>query len=78
MEHSYVIDFWSIQLFYQAKHLSDIVMFNGDLNVQLEVKLLKFNHPNLTLMHGVENTVPLFFNYVSKLPIVHQMVSSHK
>ena len=29
-------------------------------------------------MRGVEHTVLLFFNNVSKISIVHQMISSHK
>ena len=29
-------------------------------------------------MHGVEHTVLLFFNDVSKIPILYQMISAHK
>ena len=29
-------------------------------------------------MHGVEHTVSLFFNDVSKIPIVNQMITDHK
>ena len=61
-----------------AKTLSDIVMFDGDSNVQLAGRLLKVNYPNLTVMRGVERTVSLFFNDVSKIPIVNQRISSHK
>ena len=32
----------------------------------------------LTVMSGVEHTVSLLFNDVSKIPIVNQMISSHK
>ena len=53
-------------------------MFDGASNVQLGRKLLKVHYPKLTFMRGVEHTVLLFFNDVSKIPIVNQMISSHK
>ena len=51
-------------------------MFDGASNVKLGGKLLKVYYPKLTVMRGVEQTVSLFFNDVSKIPIVNQMVSS--
>ena len=57
--------------------LSDIVMFYGALNVQLSGRLLKVHYPKLTVMRGVENTVLLFFNDVSKTPISNKTISSH-
>ena len=53
-------------------------MFDGASNVQLGVKLLKVHYPKLTVMRGVEHTVSLFFNDVSKIPIINQMISTHK
>ena len=53
-------------------------MFDRASNVQLGGKLLKMHYPKLTVMRGVEYTVALFFNDVSKMPIVNQMISSHK
>ena len=44
----------------------------------LGVKLLKVHYPKLTVMRGVEHTVSLFFNGVSKIPILNQMISAHK
>ena len=61
-----------------AKTLSDIVIFYGASHVQIEGRLLKFHYPKLIVMHGVEHTVLLFFNYVSKIPIVNKTVSAHK
>ena len=52
-----------------GKQLIDIVMFDGDSNVQLGGKLLKVRYPKLTFMRGVEHTVSLFSNGVSKIPI---------
>ena len=60
------------------KKLSDIVMFDGASNVQLSGRILKVNYPKLTVMRGVEHTVSLFFNDVSKIPIVNKIISSHK
>ena len=39
---------------------------------------MKVHYPKLTVMRGVEHTVSLFFNYVSKITIVNQMISAHK
>ena len=61
-----------------GKKLTDIVMFDGASNVQLGGKLLKVHYPKLTVMCGVEHIVLLFFNHVSKIPIVNQMISCHK
>ena len=61
-----------------GKKLTDIVMFDGASNVQLGGKLLKMHYPKLTVMRGVEHTVLLFFNDVSKIPIVNQIISAHK
>ena len=61
-----------------SKKLTDIVMFDGASNVQRGGKLLKVHYTKLTVMRGVEQTVSLFFNDVSKIPIVNQMISAHK
>ena len=60
------------------KKLIDIVMFDGASNVQLGGKLLKVHYPKFKFMHGVEHTVLLFFNEFSNIPIVNQMISTHK
>ena len=36
------------------------------------------NYTKLKVMHGVEHTATLFFNDVSKIKIVHQIISAHK
>ena len=53
-------------------------MFYGDSNVKLGGKLLKVHYPKVTVMRGDEHTVLLFFNDVSKIPIVNQMIYAHK
>ena len=53
-------------------------MFDGASNVQLWGKLLKFHYPKWTVMGAVEHKLSLFFNDVSKIPIVHQGIASHK
>ena len=60
------------------KSIIDVIMFYGDSNVQLAVELLKICYPNITVMRGVEHTVSLFFNDVSKILVVNQMISAHK
>ena len=54
-----------------AKKISDIVMFDGDPDVQLAGRLLKVHYPRLTVMRGFEHTVSFFFNDFSKIPIVN-------
>ena len=53
-------------------------MFDGASNLQLGGKRLKLYYPNFTVMRGVEHTMSLFSNDVSKIPIVNQMISAHK
>ena len=53
-------------------------MFDGTSNVQLDGEMLKINYPNISVMSGVEQTVSLFFNDVSKIPVVNQMITAHK
>ena len=53
-------------------------MFDGASNVQLEGILLKVRYPKLAVMCGVEHTVLLFFNDISKIYIVNQVISAHK
>ena len=60
-----------------AKKLSDIVMFDGYSNVQLAARLLKVYYPKLTVTCGIEHTVLLFFNDVSNIAIVNQIISAH-
>ena len=53
-------------------------MFHWDSNVQLGGYILKINDLKLTVMHVVENTVSIFFNDISKIPIVNQMIPDQK
>ena len=57
---------------------SDIVIFDGDSNVKLAGRLLELNYTNLAVISGVEHTVLLFFNDASKIPIVNEIISTHK
>ena len=52
-------------------------MFDGASNVQLAGKLLKIHYPKVSVMRGVEHTVSLFFNDISKIPVVNQMITTH-
>ena len=61
-----------------GKCLTDVIIFDWASNVYHGGKVLKVHYPKLTVMHGVEHTVLLFFYDVSKIPIVNQMISAHK
>ena len=78
MGHYFVIDFETYERDWPNQKLSDIVMFDGSSNFKIMRRLLKVHYPTLTVMHGVEHTVSLFFNDVSKIPIVYQKISNHK
>ena len=58
MEYLYVIDFLStLKKIDLHKSITDVVMFDGALNVQLAGELLKIHYPKVSVMHGVEHTV---------------------
>ena len=61
-----------------GKYLTDVIMFDGASNVHLGGKRLKVHYPKLTVMRGVEHTLYLFFNDISKIPILNQMISVRK
>ena len=61
-----------------GKKITNVIMFDGASNVQLGGKRLKLHYPELTAMRGVEHTVSLFFNDVSKIPIVNLKNSAQK
>ena len=60
------------------KSIIDVIIFDGASNVQLAGELLQIRYPNITVMRGVEHTVSLFFNNVSKIPVVNQIITAHK
>ena len=53
-------------------------MFDGSSNIQLAYELLKTHYAKFSVMCGVEHTVSLFLNDVSKIPVVNQMITDHK
>ena len=70
----YVIDLLSTRKIDPTKIIIYVVMFYGDLNVQLGGEPLKIHQPKLTIMYGFEHTVYLFLNDVYKMPIVNQII----
>ena len=50
-------------------------MFDKYSNVQHAGRLLKAHYPNLTVMLGVEHTVSSFFNDISNILFLNQMIS---
>ena len=53
-------------------------MFDGASNIQIGERILKAYDPKLTVMRGVEHTVSLFFNDISRILVVYQIISAHK
>ena len=60
------------------KSITDVVIFGGASNIQLDGELLKIHYPKVSVMREVEHTVSSFFNYVSKITVVNQMIKDHK
>ena len=60
------------------KSIIDVFMFDGASNVQLTGELLESHYPKVLVMCGVEHTVSLFFNDVSKILVVNQIITAHK
>ena len=50
-----------------TKIITDIVMINGALNIQLKCQLLKYQYPKLTVMSVIEHTVSFFSMVLLKL-----------
>ena len=61
-----------------AKRITYIFMSCGALDVQLGGKLLKSYYPKFIVMRGFKHTVSLFLNDIYKIPIVNQIITSHK
>ena len=60
------------------KSITDVVMFDGASNVQLYGELLTLHYPKVLVMRGVEQTVSLFFNDISKTQVMNHMIKAHK
>ena len=53
-------------------------MFGGAWNVQLAGELLKIQYPKVSFMYGFEHTVSLFFNNITKILLVNQIITDHR
>ena len=51
-------------------------MFDGASNVQLYGEMLKIHYPKVSVMRWVGKTLSLFFNDVSKIPYLNQMIKA--
>ena len=60
------------------KTIIDVFMFDWVTNTQIGGELMNFHYQILNVIRGVEHTVSLFFKDVSKVPIVNQIITSHK
>ena len=70
--------YWAHNKIDPRKLTTDVVMFPGSSNVQLGGELFKSCYPNKTVMREVELAVSLFFNDISKILVVNQIISPHK
>ena len=53
-------------------------MFDGDSNAQISGEHLDINYPKVSVIRGVEHTISLFFNDVSKISVVNQIITARK
>ena len=57
----------------------DTVFFDGAANVQKAGKILAEKFPSITVLHGAEHVVSLFFSDLArKIPIISQMIKVYK
>ena len=61
MEPLYVIHSLTTRKIDPTNTTTDVIMFDGALNVQLVGKLIRNYYPKLTVTRGVEQTVPIYF-----------------
>ena len=76
--YMYYINWLRQKEIYPNKTITDVVMFGWALNLQLGGEVMKIHYPKLTVMHGVENSVSLFFNDISNVLSINQMITDHK
>ena len=64
--------------FIEHKKCFDPNMFDKASNIQLGRELGEIHYPKLTVMRGVEQTVYLFLNDVSKIATANKTITYHK
>ena len=78
MEPLYVLDLLSTKkliLISQSHMLSLLIEIQ---KYSLGIKKIKIHYPKVSVMHEVEHTISLFFNDVSKIPVLNQIITAHK
>lgn len=60
------------------KTLCDCLYFDGASNVQKGGRIIEAKYPRVSVMHGVEHVVSLFFSDVAKIPIVQNLIQQQK
>jgi len=60
------------------KTLTDCVFFDGASNVQKGGRILEAKYPRISVLHGVEHVVSLFFSDVARIPQVHLLIAKQK
>ena len=78
MEPLYVLYLLITLIIDPHKSITDVVMFDGASNVQLDGEILKIHYPKISVMCGVEHAIFLFFNDFSKIPVLNLMITDHK
>ena len=57
----------------------DSIFFDGAASVQKPGKILAVKFPSITVLHGAEHVVSLFFSDIAKrIPTISQMISIYK
>jgi hypothetical protein len=54
----------------------DLVLFDGARNVQIVGKIVSITYPRITIVHGAEHVVSLFFKDIfTKMPVLDQLLT---
>jgi hypothetical protein len=60
------------------QELFDAAYFDGASNVQKAGRVLAVHYPRLSVFHGAEHVVNLFFSDISQIPIIHALIVAYR
>jgi hypothetical protein len=56
----------------------NLIIFDGASNVQKAGRLIEARHPQVSVFHGAEHVVSLFFSDVAKIPFVNSVICNYR
>jgi hypothetical protein len=56
----------------------DVIIFDGASNVQKAGRLIEARYPKVSVLHGAEHVVSLFFSDVARLPLIKKVIIGYR